>query len=126
MASVKAQTEASARIHKALNSAHYNLKGPRNTTTLYLGNLDCNASEEDIANALVPNFSPEVSIEDITIPRVNGRSLYGFIDISWAHGAPMQESDLCSVVCTVCNSGEFQVNGRLIYFRPLRDNDGSR
>jgi hypothetical protein len=121
-ASVKARTEASARIKQAWNFAHHNLKGPRNTTTLYLGNLDYNASDEDIAKVLVPIFSPACSVDNITIPRVNCRSLYGFIDVSWVNGVPMQDSDFC----TRCNSGESQVNGWPIYFRPLRDNDGSQ
>jgi hypothetical protein len=85
-------------------------------------NLDYNASDEDIAKVLVPIFSPAFSVDKIMIPRVNGRSLYGFIDISWVNGVPMQDSDFC----TRCNSGKLQVNGRPIYFRPLRDNNGSQ
>ncbi len=120
-ASKNDRKEAAARILKALDkvdrSVHFNPQSKLDTATLYMGNLDYNASDEDIAKALVPFFPPHVSVDDITIPRVNGRSLYGFIDISWVRGVLMKESD----VCTVCNNGRLKVNSRLIYFRELRN-----
>jgi hypothetical protein len=121
--SEKDRTAAYARIHKALKQvpdyAHFDLNRARNTTTLYLGNLDYNASEQDISEALAPFFR-KIRVDNVTIPRVNGRSVYGFIDISWAHDVLIEQSD----ICTMHNSGKSQVNGRPIYFRPLRDIDG--
>ncbi len=102
---------------------HFDLNRQRNlnTTTLYLGNLDYNASEQDISEALAPFFQ-KVQVENVTIPNVKGRSVYGFIDISWDHDVLIKESD----ICTKFNSGKIQVNGRPIYFRPLRDKAGSQ
>ena len=99
--------------------AHFDLNRQRNTTTLYLGNLDYNASEQDLSKALAPLFQ-RTRLENITIPKVKGRSAYGFIDISWDHDVMIEESDLC----TIYTSGKVQVNGRPIYFRPLRDKAG--
>ena len=116
---------ANDRIQKALNQvpdyAHFDLNRQRNTTTLYLGNLDYNASEQDLSKALAPLFQ-RTRLENITIPKVKGRSVYGFIDISWDHDVLIEESDLC----TIYTSGKVQVNGRPIYFRPLRDKAGSQ
>ncbi len=100
---------------------HFDLNRQRNTTTLYLGNLDYNAREQDIRKALAPFFQ-KIRVENVTIPNVKGRSVYGFIDISWDHDVLIKESD----ICTIHNSGKFQVNGRPIYFRPLRDKAGSQ
>ena len=123
--SKKDMRAASDRIQKALmqvpDYAHFDLNRARNTTTLYLGNLDYNASEQDISKALDPVFQ-RIRVENVTIPNVNGRSVYGFIDISWAHDVLIKESDLC----TIYTSGKVQVNGRPIYFRPLRDKAGSQ
>ncbi len=121
-ASKKDMRAASDRIQKALmqvpDYAHFDLNRQRNTTTLYLGNLDYNASEQDIRKALAPLFQ-KTRLENITIPKVKGRSVYGFIDISWDHTVLIKDSDLCT-------SGKVQVNGRPIYFRPLRDKAGSQ
>ena len=124
-ASEKDRTAAYARIQKAWmqvpDYAHFDLNRQRNTTTLYLGNLDYNASEQDISEALAPFFQ-KIQVDNVAIPSVKGRSVYGFIDISWAHDVLIKESDLC----TKYNSGRIQVNGRPIYFRPLRDKAGSQ
>jgi RNA recognition motif-containing protein len=124
-ASEKDITAAYNRIQKALmqvpDYAHFDLNRQRNTTTLYLGNLDYNASEQDLSKALAPLFQ-RTRLENITIPKVKGRSVYGFIDISWDHDVMIEESDLC----TIYTSGKVQVNGRPIYFRPLRDKAGSQ
>jgi RNA recognition motif-containing protein len=103
------------------DNIHFDLNRQRHTTTLYLGNLDYNASEQDISKALAPVFQ-KIRVENVTIPNVNGRSVYGFIDISWAHDILIKESD----ICTTFNTGKVQVNGRPIYFRPLRDQAGSQ
>ena len=124
-ASEKDITAAKDRIRKALmqvpDNIHFDLNRQRNTTTLYLGNLDYNASEQDVSEALAPIFQM-IRVENVTIPNVNGRSVYGFIDISWAHDVLIQESDICTGV----NTGKVQVNGRPIYFRPLRDKASSQ
>ena len=113
-------------MHK---SVHSNLEGKRRAATLYVGNIHYNdvgnihynASEQDLREALDKIFK-RVRMEKITIPRVNGRSLYGFIEISWAHSAPVKTSDLC----TMHNSRKVQVNSRPIYFRELRDKSAKK
>ena len=119
--SEKDRVEAAARISKALGqvdlSVHLNRKGKRNTATLYVGNLDYDASEQDLSESLDTVFR-KVRVENITIPRVQGKSKYGFIEISWAHRAPVNIKDLCIV-----HSGMIQVNSRPIYFRKLRNKD---
>jgi len=110
------RSAAGARIQAALeqvpNSVHLNSRGKRDTATLYVGNIDYNASEQDLSNALDPIFK-RIRVEKVTIPRVNGRSMYGFIEISWARKAPVKASDLC----IHWSSGRVTVNGRPIYFR---------
>ncbi len=95
---------------------HFNPQSKRDTATLYVGNLEYNASEQDLCDAL-DLISPRIRVEKITIPRVNGRSMYGFIEILWVHGAPVKASDLC----TKNNDGKLKVNSRPIYFRELRN-----
>ncbi len=68
-----------------------------------------NAREQDLCEALDKVFK-RFRVEKITIPRVNGRSLYAFIKISWAQSAPVKTSDLC----IMHNSGKVQVNSRPI------------
>ena len=80
-----------------------------------MGNLEFNASEQDLRKAL-GRFFQEVQVEEITIPRVNGRSKYGFIKISWAYLAPVKTINLC-----IMYSEMIQVNSRPIYLRELRD-----
>jgi hypothetical protein len=94
-------------------SVHLNPKGKRTTATLYVRNLEFNANEEDLHQALDIIFQ-RIRVDKITIPRVDGRSKYGFIEISWAHHAPVKLADLC-----IKNSGMIQVNPRPIYFREL-------
>ena len=97
------------------DSVHYSLKGKRDTATLYVGNLEFNTSEDDLRESL-RNIFKRIRLEKVTIPRVNGRSKYGFIEISWAHRAPVNPADLC-----IINSGRIQVKSRPIYFRELRE-----
>jgi hypothetical protein len=80
-----------------------------------VGNIDYNASEQDLSKALDKIFQ-RIRVEKVTIPRVNGRSMYGFIEISWARRAPVKVSDLC----IKNSSGSVTVNGRPIYFRESR------
>ncbi len=96
-------------------AVHLNPKGKRTTATLYVGNLEFNVSGKDLPRLLDTTFK-RIRVEKITIPRVNGQSKYGFIDISWAYQAPVNPVDLC-----IRLSGKVQVNSRLIYFRELRD-----
>jgi hypothetical protein len=115
------RAKASARISKALDqvdpSVHLNPKGKRTTATLYVGNLEFNANEQDLRQALDRIFK-RIRVDKITIPRVHGRSKYGFIEISWAHRAPVKLADLC-----IKYSGMIQVNSRPIYFCELRNKD---
>ncbi len=63
-----------------------------------------------------------VRVEKITIPRVNGRSLYAFIEISWALRTLVKTSDLC----IMHNSGKVQVNSRPIYLHEFRDKSAKK
>ena len=117
--SEKDRNEAIERISKALNqvdkSVHFNPKGKRKTATLYVGNLEFNASEQDLGESLDKVFR-KIKVEKITIPKVQGKSKYGFIEISWAQRAPVNPKDIC-----IKHSGMIQVNSRPIYFRELRN-----
>ena len=117
----KARTEAAERISKALDqvepSVHLNPQGKRKTATLYVGNLDFNASEQDLGESLDEVFR-KIRVEKITISKVQGRSKYGFIEISWAQRAPVNIKDIC-----IKYSGMLQVNSRPIYFSELRKKD---
>jgi hypothetical protein len=108
-------------LQQVRKSAHSDREGKRDSATLYVGNLEYNASEQDLREAMDPIFQ-KIRVERITIPRANGRSMYGFIDISWAHGAPVKASD----ICIARNSGKVQVNSRPIYFRELRDKSAKK
>ena len=59
----------------------YYAKGKRMIETLYVGNLEFNASEENLRESLSYTFK-WIWVDNITIPRINGVSKYGFIDIS--------------------------------------------
>ena len=85
-----------------------------------MGNIDYKASEEDLSKAIDKIFQ-RIRVEKVTIPRVNGRSMYGFIEISWARRAPVKASDLC----IKNSSGMVKVNGRPIYFRESCGKDDS-
>jgi len=82
-----------------------------------VGNLAFNASEQDLGESLDKVFR-RIRVEKITIPKVQGRSKYGFIEISWAQRAPVNIKDIC-----IKHSGMIQVNSRPIYFRELRNKD---
>ena len=78
----------------------------------YVGNIDYNASEEDLSKALDKIFQG-IRADRVIIPRVNGLLMYGFIKVSWARRAPVKASDLCIKK----SSGMVKVNGGLTYFR---------
>jgi hypothetical protein len=101
-------------------SVHLNPQGKRKTATLYVGNLAFNTSEEDLGESLDKVFR-RIRVEKLTIPRVDGRSKYGFIEISWAQGAPVKIKDIC-----IRSSGMMQVNPRPIYSSELRYNDNRK
>ncbi len=64
-----------------------NSNGKRSTATIYLGNVDYNASEQDTYKAVAPTFK-QARVDKVIIPRVHGRSMYGFIARSiniWFH-----------------------------------------
>ena len=90
----KAHERILAALDQVDQAVHFKPRGKRTTATLYVGNLEFNASEQDLRKALDRLF-PHLRVEAVTIPRVNGRSKYGFIEISWAHRAPVQPLDLC-------------------------------
>jgi hypothetical protein len=119
--SEKDRAKATARISKALDqvdlSVHLNPQGKRKTATLYVGSLAFNASEQDLGESLDKVFR-RIRVEKITIPKVQGRSKYGFIEISWAQRAPVNIKDIC-----IKNSGMIQVNSRPIYFSELCNKD---
>ena len=88
---------------------------------MYVGNIDYSASEQDLSKALDKIFK-RIRVEKVTIPRVNGRSMYGFIEISWARKAPVKVSDLC----INNSSGMVKFNGRPIYFHESGGNADSK
>ena len=88
----------------------------RSTATLYVGNIEFNATEDDLRESLEECLGYGIAVEKITIPRVNGKSMYCFIEFSWPQAAPVEFSD----ICTWC-SGRTEVNSRPIYFSELRD-----
>ncbi len=81
-----------------------------------MGNIEFNATEDDLRESLDEWLECGISVEKITIPRVNGKSKYGFIEFFWPQAAPVEVSD----ICTWC-SGRIEVNSRPIYFSVLRD-----
>ena len=119
------RSAAGARIIKSLDkvdkSVLSNPQGKRRSDTLYVGNIDYNASEQDLREALDPFFQ-RIRVDKITVPKVNGRSLYAFIEISWPERAPVKTSD----ICINYNAGTIQVNSRPIYFRELRDKSAKK
>ena len=87
----------------------------RATETLYVENLDFKATEEDLSEAL-SHLGDSIVVEKVAIPCVNGKSKYGFIELSWAQAAMLDIADIMTVF-----SGVLTVNGRRIYLRELRD-----
>ncbi len=61
-------------------------------------------------------FGNAIVVEKVTIPCVNGRPKYGFIELSWAQVEMLDITDIMTVY-----SGVQKVNARRIYFRELRN-----
>ncbi len=95
-------------------AVHKSLKA-QSTATLYVGKIEFNATEDDLRESLEECLGYRIVVEKITIPRVNGKSMDGFIEFSWAQAAPVEVSDICTLY-----SG-LEVNSRPIYFHELRD-----
>lgn len=95
---------------------YFDPKVKRTTKTLYAGNLEFSTSIDDMYLAIGGINSDFVRVENVTIPRVNGKSKYGFIKLSWPRCVPLNLPDVC-----IRRSGMIQVNSRPIYFRELRD-----
>ncbi len=66
----------------------------RAVDALYVGNLAFNTTEEDLSEALEHNFGPAIVIENVTIPSVNGKSKYGFIELSSAQATVLDIDDI--------------------------------
>ena len=74
-----------------------------------------NTTEEELSAALEQYLGATV-VEKVTIPCVNGKSKYGFIELSWAQATMLDIADIMTVF-----SGVLKVNARRIYLRELRD-----
>jgi len=97
-------------------SVYLDLKVKRTTETLYVWNLEFSTSVDDIYLAIGSFNSDVARVENVTIPRVNGKLIYGFIELSWPQCIPLNQADVC-----IRRSGMIQVNSRQICFRELRD-----
>jgi hypothetical protein len=117
---IKARNKILTAMNQVPDTIHYDYEGPRKTGTLYVGNLEFSTSLADLGNELERHLD-KIRIEDIIIPKVNGRSKYGFLKISFADAVSFKHADLCDMF-----SGRIQVKGRSIYLRPLRDKAGSQ
>ena len=90
----------------------------RATETLYVGNLAFNTTEEDLGAALEKYLGATV-VENVTIPCVNGKSKYGFIELSWAQATMLDIDDIMTYYSGVLKVNA--VNAQCIYLRELRD-----
>ena len=113
-ASSAACTRLNTAIAQVPDKVLYNRKN-RATETLYVGNLDFKATEEDLSEAL-SHLSDSIVVAKVTIPCVNGKSRYGFVELSWAQSANVNIADLI-----IMKSVWIQVDSRPIYLRELRD-----
>ncbi len=87
-------------------SVHLNLKVKRTTETPYAGNLEFSTSVDDIYLAIGGINSDLVLVENVTIPRVNGKSKY-----SWPLCVQLNLADVC-----IRRSEMIHVNSRPICF----------
>jgi len=104
----KAYARVPAKVHRSRKN--------RATETLYVGNLAFNTTEEDLSEALEHYLGIGIVVENVTIPCVNGKSKYGFIELSWAQATMLDIEDIMTKY-----SGVLKVNERRIYLRELRD-----
>ena len=94
-------------------TTHSYPNGKKCEATLYLGNLEYAATEEQLRDSLKKYF---IRVQEIVIPTTNGRSRgYAFVTLAWAQACNLKPSDLCDFY-----SGIIDVNSRPIYFRELR------
>ena len=91
---------ALARLNKAVaqvpDKVHSSRKN-RATETLYVGNLAFNTTEEDLSEALEYCLGTSIVVKKITIPCVNGKSKFCFIELSWAQAAMIDIADIMRV-----------------------------
>ena len=67
--------DARRRLKNALNQvpiAVHKSRKARSTATLYVGNIEFNATEDDLRESLEECFEWGIAVEKITILRVNG------------------------------------------------------
>ena len=120
-ASAAVRTEALRRTQAALNkvpdATHYDEESERTAVTLFAGNLDFKAWEQDIWETVQSKFftsKSRIQVTDIVIPRY--RKGCAFITLEWAREAQVDPADIC-----VTLSGEIQVKSRFLYFEELRE-----
>ncbi len=94
---------------------HSNKESKRSDATLYFGNLEYSATDEQFYDVLIKYFSMRIHIEKIVIPTTDGRSRgYAFVTLSWPNGSPVNPEDICKV-CTWM----IAVNSRYMYVHQL-------
>ena len=117
------RNKAARKIDKALDrgykATYRKAKDERTAVTLYAGNLDFTAGEQDLGDSLLehlPSTQP-IQVEEIVIPGYKDRHKgYAFIALSWIKGARVDPADIC-----VLFSGRIQVNSRFLYLQELRE-----
>jgi RNA recognition motif-containing protein len=75
---------------KQVPTAVHKSRKARSTATLYVGNIEFNATEDDLRESLEECLGYRIVVEKITIPRMNGKSMYGVIKFSWAQATPVE------------------------------------
>ena len=83
-------------MKKAFDEAMYTHRN-KATETLYVGNLAFNTTDKDLNKALRRHFGEAVVVEKITIPCINGKSKYGFIELSWPRSTMKDTADLMTL-----------------------------
>ena len=96
-----------------------NATGKRTTVTLYAGNLDFTAGEQDLVDSLLKYLHPAepIQVEEIVSPGYKDRNKgYAFITLAWRKGARVDPADICVLL-----SGMVPVKSRFLYFEELRE-----
>jgi hypothetical protein len=110
----QAQKALTAALDQVPATIHFDQQGKRTTANLYVGYLEFKASTKDLKDALDTEFD-EFHIEDVVIPRRDGRSrCYAFVTLSWAKASKVDPSDICTFY-----SGTLYVKSQQIYLREL-------
>ncbi len=81
---VSAYARVPAKVHRSRKN--------RATEAFYVGNFAFNTSEEDLSEALEHYLGSAIVVENVTIQSVNGRSKYGFIELSWAQATMLDRT----------------------------------